>query len=257
MAAPLGGQKVLITREKKQAKEFARKVSQYGGIPVEVPLLKISCKYDEDVINLIQNQRQNKWLFFTSANGVDCFFQILNDYHVDQGLFSEAKFAVVGRKTARALESYGYRADFMPTTYNAETMTNEFFAGYAYMEEPVLLVRGNWSRNELPDWFQEHGIQFQTLEVYETGYHFAMKEKLNAILTQNDLDVITFTSPSSVDAFMKMKETKLNYNLPIACIGTTTEKRASEAGFVNLLVPDEFTIDGMLARMGDYFEQKG
>lgn len=257
MVSPLHGKKVLITREQKQAKEFSHNVSKYGGIPVEVPLLKITCKHDKDFLWQIKKQTQYKWVFFTSANGVHCFFQILNEHHGDHDVFSETKFAVVGRKTARALEGYDQRADFMPTTYSAETMTEEFFTVFSTMEEPVLVVRGNWSRNILPDWFRDQGIRFQVLEVYETDVHSAVKDQLNTILTQNIPDIITFTSPSSVDAFMKMKEKEVSHDMPIACIGTTTEKRAYEAGFSNLLVPDEFTIDGMLARIAEYFEQKG
>ncbi|SFA68825.1 uroporphyrinogen-III synthase [Lentibacillus halodurans] len=256
MVYTLDGKRILITREESQAKEFSRQVSQHGGIPVEVPLLNIFCKCNKDNIWMIQNLERYQWIFFTSANGVHCFFQLLNEYSMHP-LLSKSKFAVVGRKTAHVLEKFGYRAEFIPTTYSAEAMTKEFFTMYSSMEEPVLLVQGNWSRNILPDWFQEQGICFQALEVYETSYHFTVSGQLNQLLSQNHIDVVTFTSPSSVDAFMEMKEVWCHHDLPIACIGTTTEQRASAYGLTNLIVPDEFTIEGMLARIGEYFERKG
>ncbi|MFD1362909.1 uroporphyrinogen-III synthase [Lentibacillus salinarum] len=257
MVSVLQGKRILITREEKQANDFADKVLQYGGIPVLVPLLKIRCQHNQPNRQLLRNRDSYKWLFFTSTNGVHCFFNLLHEERMDHTCLSESKFAAVGRKTAQALETYGYQADFTPTTYNAETMTNEFFARHSHLEEPVLLIRGNLSRDILPNWFNNQGIRYQTMEVYATGYHDAMKDRLNATLKKHYLDAMTFTSPSSVDAFMTMKDVQLDNAVPVCCIGTTTEKRAAELGLGNLIVPDTFTIDDMLVRLENYFEQKG
>ncbi|HLR62618.1 MAG TPA: uroporphyrinogen-III synthase [Lentibacillus sp.] len=257
MGLPLKDRRILITREEKQAKEFTYKVLQSGGISVEVPLLKISCKCDEAIRQLSQNRELFRWLFFTSANGVHCFFQLLKESDINHNFLAESKFAAVGHKTAHALEGYGCHAEFIPSTYTAEAITNEFFAEYAQIEEPVLIIRGNRSRSILPLWLKEQGIRFETVEVYETSVRFSENDKLNAVLKQQNLDAITFTSPSSVDAFMEMKEKQYVHFPPIVCIGTTTEVRASEWGLTNLLVPEEFTIDGMMILMEEYFEQKG
>ncbi|TFJ93975.1 uroporphyrinogen-III synthase [Lentibacillus salicampi] len=254
MVMPLKGKRILITRDEKQAKEFADKVLQSGGTPVEIPLLQISCKGDEAIKKLRQTRETFRWLFFTSVNGVHCFFQFLGNGAIDNAFLADSKFAAVGRKTAQALESHGYQADFIPSTYSAEAMANEFFAIYPCIEEPVLIIRGNRSRDVLPLWLDKQGIHFQMVEVYETGYRFSEKDNLNAILKQYDLDVMTFTSPSSVDAFMEMKEVPVKNLPPSVCIGTTTEARASAFGLTNLLVPNEFTIDGMLKRMEEYYE---
>src|SRR5699024_10574796 len=257
MTATHEGKRILITREEKQAKEFAQKIMQSGGIPVEVPLLEISCKCHDACRKLNQNRELFKWLFFTSTNGVHCFFQMLEQSAMGNAFLAESKFAAVGRKTANALKSYGYRTDFIPTVYSAEAMTKEFFAKYSQIEEPVLFIRGNRSRDILPVWFKKQGVRFQQLEVYESRYRFSERAHLNEMLKQKNLDAITFTSPSSVDAFMEFKEQALNSLPPIVCIGTTTEERASDFGLTNCLVPNEFTVDGMLTCMEEFFEQKG
>ncbi|ALX48220.1 uroporphyrinogen-III synthase [Lentibacillus amyloliquefaciens] len=257
MASPLECKKILITREKNQAEELATKVVQRKGVPEQVPLLNITCHHDQGFAGLIQKENPYKWLFFTSANGVHCFFRLMQNNGLNRDIFSEAKFAAVGRKTGWALESYGYQADFVPGIYNAESMTNDFFNDYDHLEEPVLLVRGNWSRDTLPRWLEGLGVQYQSLEVYRTGHHYAMKDNLNTKLAQNDLDAITFTSPSCVNAFVDMKEADINPGLPIVCIGTTTAERATELGLDNLLIPEEFTIDGMLVKLEEFFKQKG
>ncbi|SFD58476.1 uroporphyrinogen-III synthase [Lentibacillus persicus] len=256
MASPLKGKKVLITREKAQANELAHKVEQHKGVPEQIPLLTITCHHNQASAAQMQEEAY-KWVFFTSANGVHCFFSMLRKYDFSKDILSEANFAVVGRKTGRALEGYGYYASFVPETYDAETMTREFFQHYDVLEEPVLLVRGNWSRDTLPRWLEGLGVRYSIVEVYQTGYNYTMKDTLNAKLAQNELDALTFTSPSSVNAFVEMAETSIAPDIPIVCIGTTTADQASELGLANLLVPEEFTIDGMLAKLEEVFAQKG
>ncbi|GAB4073278.1 uroporphyrinogen-III synthase [Barrientosiimonas marina] len=253
MVSGLQGKQILITREEKQASVFADQISQYGGVPVQVPLLKITCQHHTSNKELLRSPGTYKWLFFTSANGVSCFFNFLSEEQAVQDFTAGSKFAAVGRKTARVLESYGYQADFIPTTYNAETMTREFFSEHTQLEEPVLLIQGNLSRRILPVWFNEQGIRYNTMEVYRTDVHHEMKDQLNATITQQRFDAITFTSPSSVNAFMEMKNVPLADATPICCIGTTTEQRAASFGFRNLLVPEEFTIGGMVRRLETYF----
>ncbi|RYG74836.1 uroporphyrinogen-III synthase [Lentibacillus lipolyticus] len=257
MSSRLYGKRILITREEKQAKIFSRKVIEQGGIPVEVPLLKISCRDgQEEMISYLQNEHFG-WLFFTSVNGVHCFFRLLDHYNVDKRTFAGSNIAAVGHKTASALDEHGFQTNFIPSVYSAETMTREFRLSDAQTDEPILLIRGNKSRNTLPDWFKEQGIRFVPLEVYETGCNFAATDELNAQLEQNKLDFITFTSPSSVEAFMTMKKPECTTDAQIACIGTTTGDRAREFGLHNLLIPDEFTIDGMLDNISSYIKQKG
>src|SRR5690625_7686678 len=62
------------------------------------------------------------WIFFTSANGVDCFLNQLEDTH----FLETINIAVVGHKTENALKKYGVTADFTPTVYNAVAMSEEF-----------------------------------------------------------------------------------------------------------------------------------
>jgi len=250
----LQDKKILITRERKQAKAFSEKIMRFGGIPIEVPLLKISCKEREEDKTVFQTLSKYKWIFFTSANGVECFFQLLKNYKISSGVFKHIRIAVVGHKTEEALKNYGYHADFIPTIYSADQMVNEFVNNFA-LKDPFLLVRGNRSRNVLPDFFSRLGIEFDTVEVYETLYNDEVADKLNDVLMNQQLDFITFTSPSTVDAFIKMRNRILMDGTICVCIGTTTQQRATEAGFNDTITPDIFTIEGMVNCMKDYIER--
>jgi uroporphyrinogen-III synthase len=63
------------------------------------------------------------------------------------------------------------------------------------------------------------------------------------------VDVVTFTSPSTVRNFVKLaKEAKLDpFAFPLfACIGPVTEKAARELGFSPLIVAETYTTDGLV-----------
>lgn len=250
MNLSLEGKTILVTREKKQADIFAKMIVQEGGTPVVIPLLKIVCREEEKNRHIFQQLPSYDWIFFTSANGVFCFFQLLEKYHAD--INPLAKLAAVGHKTEAVLIKHGYTVDFVPSVYDAEHMANEFLPQHK-VNGRVLLVRGNLSRDVLPNYFTNEDIFFDILEVYETKHNTSKKELLNETLATKKLDYLTFTSPSTVDAFMKMasraNQKKHLHNTTCVCIGTTTERRAKELGFETIKSPAQFTIEEMIKLM--------
>ncbi|MFC4556590.1 uroporphyrinogen-III synthase [Virgibacillus kekensis] len=253
MSVALNGKKILITREEDQAFEFSDKVTKYGGEPVSVPLLKISCSDIPGNKEIFPSEEPFKWIFFTSSNGVKCFFSFIDKYHLSRYL-ENCRFAVTGRKTAQSLATFGYKADLVPEVYNAETLAKEFL-DLKGRKEPVLLVRGNKSRMVLPNKFKEHGISFRTIEVYETSFNKSATEDLNRLLQKDDIDFLTFTSPSAVEAYHQMVIPHSGETPVVVCIGTTTEQRAIELGLEKIITPDDFTIDGMLKEISDFIEK--
>lgn len=253
----LQGKEILITREAKQARIFSQKVLQHGGTPVEVPLLKIVCtERDEDKL-VLQTLSKYQWIFFTSANGVACFMQLAKKQQIPLNLLAEKKYAVVGNKTEKVLNTYKLQADFMPAVYNADNMAETFLAQFPD-PGPLLLVRGNRSREVLPNRFADNEVNFDTIEVYASQYNEQAFANLQVVFMKHRFDFLTFTSPSTIDAFIKAKGMDLLKDESICvCIGSTTERRAKEAGFKYILTPAHFTIEGMLKSMQDYVTRKG
>lgn len=258
MTGQLHGTRVLVTREKRQAKKLADLVTRYGGKPVVAPLLSLSCKRDDTQQDILHHLSNYKWIFFTSANGVHCFFQLLQEHGLPVTALSSCYLAVVGSKTAAVLKAYGYTADFIPTTYNADVMAEEFLF-YSSTADPILLVRGSMSRTVLPEELAKNRIPYETIEVYETLFNYDMKVRINELIRNKAFDMITFTSPSTVKAFIEMNTNSIHSikNIPVACIGTTTEQTVQSAGFTKTIVPDIFTIDRMVAKINDYIARKG
>ncbi|WP_152654768.1 uroporphyrinogen-III synthase [Oceanobacillus sp. CFH 90083] len=240
MGEPLRGERILITREETKAAEMAEKVSKLGGSPVVVPMIEINDVEKPENKIILERLSSFEWVFITSANGVQAFFQLLQQHHkkLPQGL----QFGIVGKKTEEVLEAYGYTASFVPSSFDALTMAEEF-TSFHTTDKPVLLIRGNLSRQILPEKLREAQIPYETLEVYETIYCTESKQELNNVLST--IDYITFTSPSTIDAFVTLAEYIPDKAMYI-CIGKTTSERAKELGIPNLYTSDPYTTDAML-----------
>lgn len=252
MSLPLKGKKIIVTREKSQAKYFSDKIMEYGGKPIVVPLLTIESDDRPENQQILKKIEQYKWLIFTSANGVVCFFQLAEKYGVTMEQIQARKIAVVGEKTNRKLKEYGISADFVPSIYNADTLSEQFLS-IEKNPEAILLIRGNLARAILPRELSKANIPYDSMYVYNTGYNFASKDLLNEVI-QLPYDFITFTSPSSIDAYFAMTEQSIQQ--PCVCIGTTTEDRAKEMGIKQLITPEVFTVDAMVDCMIDYLSEK-
>ena len=240
---------ILVTRDERGAKQLADKITSYGGRPILSPLLAIDCLPLQDENTDICSF---DWVFFTSQNGVDCFLK--QDQFAKR--LHDCRIAAVGPKTAEKVKRSGYQVDFIPSVYNAKVMAEEFLATYDDARS-ILLVQGVLSRRILADALNGSGKSCSSLEVYDTGTNHKEKDALNVALANGNVDILTFASPSAVDAFIELAEQTNQYlHVPVACIGTTTEKRALEVGFTQTIIPEEFTIDSMIEAISDFLTRK-
>ncbi|GIO21774.1 uroporphyrinogen-III synthase [Oceanobacillus sp. J11TS1] len=240
MGKSLHGERILITREETKAAEMAEKVTNVGGIPVIVPMIEINFIKTLENNTILEQLSDFGWVFITSANGVHGFFQLLRKQHIE--LPKALKIGIVGKKTEEVLHSYGHTASFVPATFDASTMAEEFLSFYK-LDKPVLLIRGNLSRPTLPEKLREEQIPYEILEVYETTYCKESKQKLDQVLSS--VEYITFTSPSTVEAFVLLAE-YIPDTATYICIGKTTEEKAKELGIPNLYTSSPYTTDAMV-----------
>ena len=250
-SGPLAGKTVLVTRGKEQAKAFSEKLREAGAIPIEIPLIAISPSPHREEIERCAHQLSDyDWLVFTSANGVRFFFPFVNK---ETPL---PKVVVVGKKTAAALKAHGVSPAVVPDEFVAEGVI-EALKPLVKPRDRVLLVKGNLARTVLRDALVDMGADVTDLIVYETSMNEAGKEQLLYLLREKKLDVMTFTSSSIVQSFMRMMEgediASLLAGCAIACIGPITKETAEKAGLSVHICPNEYTIDAMIKEMEIYF----
>lgn len=255
-AKPLNGKKVLVTRGKEQASDFSEKIRSAGGTPIEVPLLSFTYpkRAENELLEEIAKVSTYDWLVFTSKNGVDFFFNLFEK--LSESKQKLPRIAVVGSKTATALSDRGYKADIIPNEFVAEGLV-DILMPYVHSNSRIILARGNLSRKLLVDEFQSIGVQVNDLIVYNTVPNENMKEKLVSQLPH--IDVVTFTSSSTVTYFLKLLEDsqyrEYMKELVVACIGPIAKKTALEAGLKVQICPSRYTTDDLLEEIILYYNQ--
>lgn len=251
---PLFQKKVLVTRSKTHAAEFSEKISAAGGIPIELPLLAFEKPENEQLIlEKIQMLDTYDWLVFTSKNGVDYFFEFY--HHVNRDIKRLPKIAVVGTKTKKALEQHGVAPDLVPTEFVAEGLF-ESLEPFVTAGDSFLLARGNLSRSYLVEKLSELGAKVTDLIVYETVENDNDKTRLIQLLKDKEIDVVTFTSPSTISQFYKIVEQtewkEWTKDTVFACIGPQTKLAAKKVGIPIHICPSTYTIDDLLLEIEAY-----
>ncbi|MFQ3542604.1 uroporphyrinogen-III synthase [Halobacillus rhizosphaerae] len=252
----LAGKRILNTRGKSQAKSLSILIEQAGGSTIEAPLLSFQSHSSEKNDDIISKLHDYSWVFVTSSNGVKFFFDLLTERQ--KVLPKQIRWAVVGKKTSRILADYGIEADFMPNKFQAQQLVKEFLCLYEHPGH-ILFIRGNQSREEIPRMLKEKQVFFQTMTVYDTLPLKDSQDLIHACIEHSTVDALTFTSPSTIDAFMealgKGKQKALSF--PCFCIGPTTGARAREKGFKEIYIPEQYTLSHMVDQIIKYFSNKG
>lgn len=249
---PLSGRTILVTRGNSQAQTIIDEIEQHGGEVIHTPLVTFQMNNTYENQQILKQLHDYAWVFFTSSNGVKFFFDILKEVRVD--LPDSIRFAVVGMKTEKTLEKYGYQADFMPSSYNALNMATEFFERFG-SSSSILYVRGNRSRDELVRFFREQRVFFQSVTAYDTLLMKDHKNTIEQLVREERLDALTFTSPSTVKAFCEMMTMEQAVSIPCFCIGPTTAEQAEQAGFRHISIPERYTIEDMVDKLSQYFQE--
>ncbi|MCU5682984.1 uroporphyrinogen-III synthase [Bacillus wiedmannii] len=239
----LAGKTVLVTRAQHQVKQMSVAVKAKSGIPLEIPLLRMEGMSHRQIQHIVGKLHSYDWVIFTSKNGVAFFLDRLR-----KKLPVTMKIAAVGVKTKLELEKRGYEVDFVPTSFVAEVFAEEFVKKLSG-NECILFPKGNLARDVIPVALREIGVSLDELVVYGTKENVEKKRELIEALEVGKVDIITFTSPSTVTSFVHLLEganwREWTKKCTIACIGPITKKEAS-LYFPHIIMPKEYTVEALL-----------
>jgi uroporphyrinogen-III synthase len=278
---PLQGKRVLVTRTREQASVLSERLRQLGATPVEFPTIRIVLPEDWTKLDaalkrlfvLKEDQRPYyDWLVLTSANGVQICCERLQQlgYH-PQDLC--VRVATIGPATAAMLARYGVQAALIPEEYVAESVAialrkDAQQRGIPLREQRILLARAAEARKVLKIALQQEGALVDEVAVYSTQAAPCDDEQGRAVLhqlQQHQLDLLTFTSASTVRNFVTWLKQNAQDDLDvyrelihhctqttIACIGPITAQAARELGLPVHIEAEEFTIEGLVTAIVDF-----
>ncbi|ORU01031.1 Uroporphyrinogen-III methyltransferase / Uroporphyrinogen-III synthase [Anaerovibrio sp. JC8] len=253
---PLFGKKVLVTRSRAQASKLTAKLEDLGAECIEAPAIEIKAPSDgyKALDGAIAELNKYNWLIFTSANGVEHFWQRLQQAGKDARALAQAKLCAIGSATAEALQTRGLMADVVPDRYQAEGII-EALKGEIKEGTKVLIPRAAEAREILPDTLRKAGAEVDVVTAYETVMGEVAAEDIKQALTDGQIDAITFTSSSTVINFLKLigNDTSLLKQAKLAAIGPITADTMKKHGLAVSVEAEEYTIDGLVEALKEAF----
>ncbi|MFK7988258.1 MAG: uroporphyrinogen-III C-methyltransferase [Sandaracinaceae bacterium] len=259
---PLFGKRVLVTRPAHQSEGFARMLRDQGAEAVCLPAIRILAPDDPSRLErAVRDARTYRWVVFTSTNGVSRFFGEVARQGQDARALGNARVAAIGPATRQALEAHGIRADVMPDEFRGESAADAVLADDPDIAgHKVLLPRAQVARMALPERLAAAGADVDVVPAYRTAFMLeADAGRLRDQLFAHQLDVLTFTSPSTVHSVAEAlgeHEAVLHSGPTIACIGPITAAAATERGWPVHVTPQDYTAAGLTSALATRYRQE-
>ncbi|MGD9017457.1 MAG: uroporphyrinogen-III synthase, partial [Desulfobacterales bacterium] len=254
---PLFGKRIVVTRAREQASDLIRRLSDLGADCMEVPTIRIvppdSGGALDDAIDAIDGY---DWIIFTSVNGVRFFFDRLFAKGGDARRLGHLNTAVIGPATADALRRFGLASDIVPENFRAESIL-EAFEAIDMTGRRVLLPRALEARAILPEELRKKGAVVDEVAAYRTVAEVDRAEALVEALENRSVDMVTFTSSSTVMNFMAMlpptRAADLMDGVTVASIGPITTETAQSLGVTVHFTAETYTIPGLCSAICNHF----
>ena len=243
---PLFGKRILVTRARAQASEFADLLEANGAQVIQFPTIKIQ-PIDVDSV-YIHTANEYDWIVFTSVNAVEIFYERLRENGKDARTFGMSKICAVGPKTVEALNRIGIHPDFVPSHSRGSAIAAEMEDVHG---KKVLLPRAKIATADLPNGLREKGALVDDIPLYDTvKVASENRGEIEADLLNGRIDFVTFTSSSTVTNFLEMFPTQspamLLADVKVAVIGPTTQKTAAECGVKVDVVAKEASVESLV-----------
>jgi uroporphyrinogen III methyltransferase / synthase len=252
---PLHGRRILITRARHQVDPFRRELVDLGASVVEIPTIEISpMPTDDRVRNAIAHLDRTALVIFASANAVDIFFRMLLASGGDARRLHASKLCAIGQETAESMEARGLRPELVTSEYTAEGLAKAL-EGWEMEGMRVLVPRAEVARDGLPSLLAKRGAEVEILPVYRAMCPADTSDALLRLFSAEGVDVITFTSSSTVANFVRaFPDDRLPAVLgdaEIACMGPVTADTARKLGLEVTIIAREYTTHGLVQAISE------
>ena len=245
----------MVTRPRAQASRFADLLEQHGAEVFRFPLIETVPPDSSAALDTALDALAGyDWLVFTSVNGVRYFLSVCRPGSETSRSLGDIRIAAIGPETARSIQARHLRVDAMPHEYQAEALIQVLKAEKA---QRVLLPRAAEARAILPQELRASGAQVERGR--NLSHHPAQgrDETLRDMLRAGQVDLLTFTSSSTVRNFMECLSGKdsaaLLGHAQIGCIGPVTAATAREYGLTVAIQPSAYTIPAFVEAIIAYF----
>jgi uroporphyrinogen III methyltransferase / synthase len=252
---PLLGKRIVVTRTRKQASMLSNELRALGAHVIELPTIRIEPPTDlREFAELVQDAHLYDWIVFTSANGVEAFFDVFFKLYDDTRDIGGARIAAIGPATAQRVKDFHLCVDIQPEEFVAEAVVREFKKIGSIENLRILLVRAEKARDTLPRELSAMGAIVDQALAYRTVPETRDTSGARRQLEENGADLITFTSSSTVENFLALG-LPWPKGMRIASIGPITSKTVSDHGLKVDIEARRHDISGLVKAIRELFEK--
>ncbi len=254
----LTGRRIVVTRPRTQSRGFAETLERYGAEVILFPTIEtVPVASYARLDAALEQIEQYHWLLFTSVNGVKFFTERLTACGKSVEAVRHLKIATIGPETARAVTDLSLQVNVVPEEYRAEALVNVLGDVNG---QRILLPRAAEAREVLPKELHALGAQVDEIPVYQTRRPQPTEtEPLGKLLSAAKIDMVTFTSSSTVRnfvaAFVGENLLQLLQKTQIGCIGPITADTVREYGLSVTVQSSVYTIPGFTEAIVEYFQK--
>jgi len=236
----LEGQRVLLTCSAALQEKAAGEVTDFGGIPVQRPLIRL--EPTADGLRYAARVAEFDWVVLTSPSAARCFAQLLDAAGLD--VRRVPKLLVCGAGTARELEALHLHADAQPKAG---------FSGAAVVDAARLVI-GNGTRvlrlrsqkagPDLARALRQLGAEVEDCVLYE-----------NKTVTYDNMprfDTVFFASASAVDAYASAWGGESLEGRIVVAIGQPTLAALRGIGVAADVVGSEATVESSIRSLAEH-----
>lgn len=257
---PLFGKRIMVTRTREQASDLVAGLEEFGANCFEYSTINIKPVDSYEILDSeIERLEEYHWILFTSLNGVKYFFERLHAKGMDARDLKGPDIAAIGKSTADLLLTYGINADLIPNTFTGEGLATSLL-DLGVEGRNILIPRALHGREILPETLRGAGAQVTVAPVYRNCPAEGDREVMRSLLNEKGIDMVTFTSSSTVRNFLAMVDAgsqeelkEILTGVKIAAIGPITAKTVTDNGLDVDVQPEEHTIPEMIRAVVDYY----
>ena len=250
---PLKDKTIVLTRTVEQSKEAASELTRLGAKVIVFPTLEIVPPSSWDAFDSVVSDSHNiDFIIFTSSHAVEMCNELKINFN-----FENINVVAIGNKTSTVCEQLMIPVTIVPRKFSSDGVIDAL-SKFDMGGKTVFIPRSSIGREELPRGLKDIGAIIKSVPVYNvslpTKEH--IKDNLEKLKTINP-DLFIFTSPSTFENFLQIvniiNPSEHFKNFDIAAIGPTTKTAIENRRVKVNVMPDEYTIDGLIKKIIAYY----
>jgi uroporphyrinogen III methyltransferase/synthase len=249
---PLHGRRILVTRSREQATQLVELLQGLGADVLQIPAIRIEPASDPDTLREAADTAGSfDWIVFTSVNGVERFGEAIEG-GVEEGAIGDASVCAIGPATAEAATRLFGRVDLIAEVHTAEGVVEALESRRQISGRRFLLPQAAGARDVLAAGLREKGGDVVQVEAYRTVVDDVSGDLLRKELEGGGVDMVTFTSASSVRSVLELARGFLR-GPAVATIGPVTSAAARAEGLNVDVEAEPHSIPGLIGAIVRFY----